>query len=104
MISLAMLLFLFGAVLAGKHRVWILVPFAFITTIVSVVASLLAGASLAVTIGFIFASLLAPQLGYVAGLFTWHVLKKVTSSLRGTPSRSLSVSLLYKRHSADQPY
>ncbi|MGY2905720.1 hypothetical protein [Bradyrhizobium sp. URHC0002] len=104
MIPLAMLLFLIGAVLAGSLRVWILVPFVFITAVVSGVASLLAGASLAVTIAFIFVSVLAPQLGYVAGLFAWHVLKKLTSALRRTPSRSLSVSFLYKRHSADQRY
>ncbi|WP_369726048.1 hypothetical protein AB8Z38_16000 [Bradyrhizobium sp. LLZ17] len=100
MTPVAILLFLVGAVLAWRFRVWILVPFSLIAIVVTFVTQLSLGAGLAVACGYGMLMGFAPQTGYAFGLLAQTTLLARYS--RKQPfSRKASVTALYRRMSAD---
>lgn len=99
MTPIAIFLFLAGAVLAWRFRVWILVPFSLIAVIVTFLTQLSLGAGLAVACGYGFLMGFAPQTGYAFGLLAQTMLARY--SRKQTFSRKTSVAALYRRMSAD---
>lgn len=100
MTPVAIFLFLAGAVLAWRFRVWILVPFSLIAIVVTFVTQLSLGAGLAVACGYGLLMAFAPQTGYAFGLLAQTTLL-ARYSRKQTVSRKASVTALYRRMSAD---
>ncbi|MGY4606944.1 hypothetical protein ACVW16_005356 [Bradyrhizobium sp. USDA 4474] len=98
MTPVAIFLFLAGAVLAWRFRVWILVPFSLIAGVVTCLTQLSAGAGLAVACGKGFLMGFAPQTGYAFGLLAQTTLLAHYSG-KQTFSRKASVAALYRRTS-----
>ena len=100
MTPVAIFLFLAGAVLAWRFRVWILVPFSLIAIIVTFLTQLSLGAGLSVACGYGLLMGFAPQTGYAFGLLAQTTLL-ARYSRKQTVSRKASVTALYRRMSAD---
>jgi hypothetical protein len=96
MISVAIFVFLVGAVLAWGFRVWILVPVTLLAVIAGVIIELALGVSVPTAIGYGLLLGPAPQFGYAFGLLARHSLVMLRSP------RNASVAALYKRRSMDQ--
>jgi hypothetical protein len=99
MIPAAIFLFLTGAVLSWRFRVWILVPFGLLAVISAFAIQLALGASIAVAVGHAVLIGSAPQLGYLFGLWAQSAL-----SLRPSErsySRRQAIVRLYKKASIE---
>jgi hypothetical protein len=96
MTSVAIFIFLVGAVLAWGFRVWILVPITLSVVIAVLVIELVLGAPVLTAIGQGLMLGLAPQLGYAFGLLGRYGL------VMARPTRNASVAVLYKQHPQDQ--
>ncbi len=99
MIPAAIFLFLTGAVLSWRFRVWILVPFGLLVVISALAIELPLDAGFAVALGHAVFIGSAPQLGYLFGLWAQSAL-----SLRPSErsySRRQAIARLYKRASIE---
>lgn len=100
MIPVAILLFLTGAVLAWRFRVWILVPFSLIAIVATFLLQLALGTGLAAACRYGLLVGFAPQFGYAFGLLAQGTLL-ARYSRNQMPSRKASVAALYRLRSAD---
>ncbi|MBR0797174.1 hypothetical protein JQ615_17415 [Bradyrhizobium jicamae] len=96
MFQTSILLFLIGAVLAWRFRVWILVPISLVAVIATATSAIMSDTGLAV--GFAHCLLLcaAPQMGYAFGLFVRHAIVMARSP------RHTSVVVPFKQRAADR--
>jgi hypothetical protein len=90
-------LFLTGAVLAWRFRVWVLVPLTILTMVTSGAAEFLHGRGVAASLGIGLVVALSPQLGYAFGLIARQTLAAVRTPLSRQPERK-SVARLYRSH------
>ncbi|MET4278139.1 MULTISPECIES: hypothetical protein [unclassified Bradyrhizobium] len=99
MTPVAILLFLTGAVLAWRFRVWILVPFCLIAIVATLSLQLAQDQGFATAVGHALLAGCAPQFGYAFGLLARGTLM-ARYSPRQTVSRKASVAALYRQTSA----
>lgn len=95
MIPVAIFLFLTGAVLAWRFRVWILVPFGFIATIATLSIQLASGTNFAAAVGCGLLVGCAPQFGYAFGLLAQGTLMARLLPAE-TATRKASVAALFQ--------
>jgi hypothetical protein len=95
MTPVAIFLFLTGAVLAWRFRVWILVPLSLIVVVATFLTELSLGAGLAAAFGDGLFVGFAPQMGYAFGLVAQSTLVTGRAS-----SRKASIAALYRQTSA----
>jgi hypothetical protein len=96
MIPVAILFFLVGAVLAWPFRVWVLIPITLLMMMSAMLLKLVQGAGLLIAVGYGLLLVPVPQLGYAFGLLARNALLVL-----GSP-RTVSVAILYKRHSIER--
>ena len=101
MTPVAIFLFLTGAVLAWRFRVWILVPFSLIAIVVTFLIQLSLGTGLAIAFGYGLLVGFTPQVGYAFGLLAQSTLLGRYSRTQ-ISSRKASVAALYRKTSTSQ--
>ena len=99
MSAAAILLFLTGAVLAWRFRVWILLPVAFVSAVVATTIELSSGLNLSSSLGAGLFAGTVPQFGYAFGLIGRQTLGALRKPLARHPSRK-SIAVLYRSHQA----